>query len=175
MSLNRIVVHVSRYASDRPIKERCTPLTITIIISALATSGNVIQRRSVFGFSSDFSFQFILHFCIFSNALHFSFSCHFICFQLLFKARHLTFHYVLICVFIKTDFQPHFALQHSPHFLQEMHFLVLCGVQSTCIFQKKHYQKINKDLFGLKKKKKGLPSNRRFMNILREKILAFKF
>ena len=29
-----------------------------------------------------------------------------------------------LCGFIKTYFQPHFLLQHSPHFLQEMHFLV---------------------------------------------------
>jgi hypothetical protein len=30
-----------------------------------------------------------------------------------------------LCVFIKAYFQPHFALQHSPHFLQEMHFFVI--------------------------------------------------
>ena len=30
----------------------------------------------------------------------------------------------ILYVFIKTYFQPHFALQISPHFLQEMHFLV---------------------------------------------------
>ena len=33
-----------------------------------------------------------------------------------------------LCGFIKKYFQPHFVLQHSPHFLQEMHFLVLCDI-----------------------------------------------
>ena len=41
-----------------------------------------------------------------------------------FDLSHLTFLYILHYVFIKTYFQPHFALQHSSHFLQEIHFLV---------------------------------------------------
>ena len=96
---------------------------------------------------SDFSVQFILHFCIFSNALCYSLSCHFICFQpftfswmacaclhCLLHLDFLTFfqipsldlsHSTFLCGFIKKYFQPHFVLQHSPHFLQGMHFLVI--------------------------------------------------
>ena len=42
---------------------------------------------------------------------------------------YLTFLNVSIYVaLLKTYFQPHFVLQHSPHFLQEMRFLVLIGI-----------------------------------------------